>query len=272
MIYGGTPGLRFLRWQQRRKPLPLLVCQFVSAYHVDQYTLRSTGLHTHPRVAELDGLSRQSDLRLKDLEEQLDASRFDLQVECDESIKSAHERVVKVFSSVVTCAAIWDITDYEEIDPTVTRSNAQAAVARRPVHFGFRQPEFIDYAGRVPFMQNANGSDLYFYPGFLLLVSNDATLALVDPTELDVEFVTATTREEEGVPNDALVIGQTWAKENKDGSPDRRFAGNYQIPLVSYGMLKLRSNAGLNEWYLLSDVKKAEDLGEALQQYATSQV
>lgn len=34
-------------------------------------------------------------------------------------------------------------------------------------------------------------------------------------------------QEEQGVPQDSKVIGQTWAKANKDGSRDKRFANNY---------------------------------------------
>lgn len=51
---GPRLGARSLAFavQRRHQRLPLLICQLVSAHHVDQYTLRSTGLHTRPRMGE----------------------------------------------------------------------------------------------------------------------------------------------------------------------------------------------------------------------------
>jgi hypothetical protein len=55
------------------------------------------------------------------------------------------------------------------------------------------------------------------------------------------------------IPADSPVVGHTWWKANKDGSPDRRFKGNFRIPIVQYGMLTLKSPTGLNEAYLISN-------------------
>ena len=55
--------------------------------------------------------------------------------------------------------------------------------------------------------------------------------------------------EEEPVPSDTQVVGQTCAKVKKDGSPDRRFRDNYQIPVVLYGALTFSSPSGLQEEY-----------------------
>jgi hypothetical protein len=73
--------------------------------------------------------------------------------------------------------------------------------------------------------------------------------------------------EEETVPTDAELIGQTWKKANKDGSPDRRFANNYQIPIVNYGDFRLRSPSGLNEAYMISNERLARGFAEAFLNY-----
>jgi hypothetical protein len=69
------------------------------------------------------------------------------------------------------------------------------------------------------------------------------------------------------VPADAKVIDHTWAKCNKDGSPDRRFSGNYQIPVAGYGELRVTSDTGLNEMYLTSNMEKASRFAEAFSAY-----
>ncbi len=73
--------------------------------------------------------------------------------------------------------------------------------------------------------------------------------------------------ETEGVPSDAEVVGHTWAKTNKDGSPDRRFKGNYQVPICVYGQIAFRSQTGVAEEYMVSNAKTALAFVEAVQLY-----
>jgi hypothetical protein len=47
--------------------------------------------------------------------------------------------------------------------------------------------------------------------------------------------------EEEKVPSDAQIHEYTWAKVNKDGTPDKRHTGNYQIPIAEYGNIIFQS-------------------------------
>lgn len=78
--------------------------------------------------------------------------------------------------------------------------------------------------------------------------------------------------EEGPVPSDAEQVGTTWAKANKDGSPDKRFRDNYSIPLMRYATLTLRSNSGLNEEYMLSNVQSASDFEIAFARLRTEVV
>jgi hypothetical protein len=77
-------------------------------------------------------------------------------------------------------------------------------------------------------------------------------------------------QEEEQVPHDSKVIGQTWAKANKDGSRDRRFANNYQIPIVAYASLSLKSNTGLWEDFQFSNPERLAPFLRAWDSFVTS--
>ena len=78
----------------------------------------------------------------------------------------------------------------------------------------------------------------------------------------NVEFV-----EEERVPSDATTTGATWLKVNKDGSPDRRFANNRQVPICQYGTMTMTTQTGLNEEYMFSSVAKLSDFARAMASY-----
>jgi hypothetical protein len=81
--------------------------------------------------------------------------------------------------------------------------------------------------------------------------SND--FALIDLTEMRLNFSQCSFIEEDPLPADAEVIGQAWKKTNKDGSPDRRFSDNYQIPVVKYAEIEFRSKGGFTITRLMSD-------------------
>ncbi|MGB6152978.1 MAG: DUF4236 domain-containing protein, partial [Pricia sp.] len=69
------------------------------------------------------------------------------------------------------------------------------------------------------------------------------------------------------IPKDSKVIDRTWAKVNKNGTPDKRFKGNYQIPVVKYGEIQLSTDTGLNEEYEFSNYEFSEDFAKAFIDY-----
>ncbi len=77
-------------------------------------------------------------------------------------------------------------------------------------------------------------------------------------------------QEEEGVPSDSKVVAQAWAKANKNGGPDRRFANNYQIPVAAYAHLKLKSESGLWEEFHFSNVERAALFATTLGEFEKS--
>ncbi|MDT0678755.1 DUF4236 domain-containing protein, partial [Zunongwangia sp. F117] len=149
----------------------------------------------------------------------------------------------------------------------ITRSAAANSVNRRPVKFGFSNIEIIQSSFDALHLENANGGDLYLYPAFMAIVDDRKNLGLIEIEELEFYFHSQRFIEEEKVPGDASIIEYTWAKVNKNGTPDKRFKANYQIPVCKYGSIKLSSSTGLNEAYLMSSFEKAEEFANAMEAY-----
>jgi hypothetical protein len=87
--------------------------------------------------------------------------------------------------------------------------------------------------------------------------------ALIEFRQLQCELAHSNFIEEETVPSDAERVGTTWKRANKDGSQDRRFNGNYQIPILRYGALAFSSLTGLTEVYQVSSFDKATAFARA---------
>ncbi len=115
--------------------------------------------------------------------------------------------------------------------------------------------------------ENVNGDDIMIYPGVAVIPRADGAFALVDLRELETEANITAFHEMEGAASDSKVIGSTWAKTNKDGSPDRRFKENFQIPICQYGRIAFRSQSGVTEEYMFSNSDAAYAFAAAMEAY-----
>ena len=95
----------------------------------------------------------------------------------------------------------------------------------------------------------------YFLPD-RLLIDDNVKVSSLRYSEFQFIFDTVDFVEEEGSPADAEVISSTWKYVNKNGSPDKRFKDNYEIPICRYGTMLLQSNNGLNILYYFSNCTK----------------
>ncbi|MGV8880474.1 MAG: hypothetical protein ACOH2A_15760 [Sphingobacteriaceae bacterium] len=120
------------------------------------------------------------------------------------------------------------------------------------------------------YLENANGADIYIYPYFIIMYSNRINFAIIGLDEISFNQSYVRFTETGSVPKDSVIIDETWAKVNKNGTPDKRFKGNYRIPVVKYGEITLTTDLGLNEEYEFSNYEFTEDFGKAFKEYQST--
>jgi len=201
------------------------------------------------------------------LKEQIDNCYVKLDIEFEPDIKTKYEKLIKTFKTLSNSNRIWDITGAYHQDTRATRSAASTSVKKIDVKFGIKSLEDIKSQFETLWMKNANGADLFFYPSFIVMYSTQKKFALVGLNELELTHSGVRFVETGTVPQDSKVIDRTWAKVNKNGSPDKRFKDNYQIPIVKYGEINLSSGTGLNEEYQFSNYEYSEEFAKAFSDY-----
>ncbi|MFQ3576150.1 MAG: DUF4236 domain-containing protein [Cytophagales bacterium] len=204
---------------------------------------------------------------LADLKNQLENCYVNIDMQLDPKIEERFSQLLEDYKQVISSEKIWDITSSISIDQKSTRSAASASVTRKQVKFGFRNIDIVKSEYNALHFENANGGDLYIYPAFIAIVDSKKKFGLVDIRELNFDFHGQRFLEEEKVPKDSQVVGQTWAKVNKNGTPDKRFKDNYQIPICLYGEFSLTSKTGLNEAYSISSYEKAEKFARSMEEF-----
>jgi hypothetical protein len=201
-----------------------------------------------------------------ELEEQEQLSRLQTEINMPDGVAKAFHRLCDEFVNLGQAKRIWDTVGQRDTNRIAERTAAHRTVDRRQVAFRLGNCSIIETSVAVPHLQNANGGDLYLFPGFVVYFASPTNFALLEYPEVSFEIERTRFHEQEEIPSDSQVIGHTWAKVNKDGTPDRRFKDNFQIPVVQYATLTLRSSTGLNEEWLLSAVERTQAFGEAWSQ------
>lgn len=204
---------------------------------------------------------------IKQTKEQIENCFVKLDIDFDLEIKEKYNKLVETFKNLTTSQKIWDVTSAHYQDRVATRSSASTIVKKRDVKFAIKSLPDIKSDFDALYFQNANGADLYFYPSFIIMYSSKTSFAIIGLDEITLNQSYVRFTETGTVPRDSKVIDKTWAKVNKNGTPDKRFKGNYQIPVVRYGEISLRTSTGLNEEYEFSNYEFTEDFGRAFRDY-----
>lgn len=204
---------------------------------------------------------------LADLENQLKNSFVNIDVHFDKSFEEKYNSLLNSYKSLLTSEIIWDITSSVQQDMKATRSAASAVVTRTPVKFKFDNIDIIKSTYSAFHFENKNGGDLFIYPAFVIVTTDKKEFALIDIKDFQVRFSQQRFLEEEKIPSDTKVIDKTWAKVNKNGTPDKRFVGNYEIPIVKYGELEIKTDSGMNESYAISSFEKSEEFAKTFNDY-----
>lgn len=199
-----------------------------------------------------------------ELEEQERLSRLATEFDLPENLKNLFGRLCDAVAALATSQRIWDTISSVTTDPYRERTTASESIQRRTVGVWLGTCDLIQSSWNVPRLMNANGGELFLYPGFILYFVSPQAFALVDFRDVTLNYNPVSFIEEETPPTDAELIGYTWKKANKDGSPDRRFANNYQIPILKYGDIRMTSRSGLNEAYMISNERLASGFAETL--------
>jgi len=204
---------------------------------------------------------------LNDLQIQLQKCFINIDFEIDPPFENQYLALLEKYKSLMTSLRIWDITSSITVDRVTTRSAATSTVQRKIIKFGFGNIDIIKSKYDAMHFENANGGDIYIYPAFIALVDSNKKFGLIDIRDLNFSFYEQRFMEDQSLPADSSVVGNTWAKVNKNGTPDKRFKDNYSIPICQYGGMELKSTTGLNEAYLFSSYNKSNQFAEKMNEY-----
>lgn len=176
-----------------------------------------------------------------------------LEYKFEDGMDDSYQRRMQSWEDIFSSEKVWQLTQRGSAN---ARRNAGATTVvhrnllRKPTNKAFWLNTNI-----TPFVVKLQKETLVILPDKLLLISNCKVAALsLDDIHMDIDqrrFV-----EDTKVPSDAQIVGQTWKYVNQNGTPDRRFKNNRQLPICLYGEIVMTSDSGLNIQLQCSSVSK----------------
>ncbi len=214
---------------------------------------------------------KEKSIIAKETKEHYQNFKLDIDFNLDQSMLNDFLLLKKSFEKVVGIDTIWDITSAKNVDRVKERSAANTTITRTKVKFSKSSLDFINTQYDALRFRNANGGDMYLYPGFIVMIDKSSKeFALIDFRDINIEHHEQRFIENERVPVDSIIVDSTWKYVNKNGTPDKRFKNNFQIPIALYYEIMLGTSKGLFESYQFSNAELGKDLCNIFEKYINS--
>ena len=185
-----------------------------------------------------------------------------LMYELDEACLDAYQNLFAASNEIARCGAVWHITAQGDVYDPKYHAGAGQVINRHRLSIGYRNPPYIKTNLSVPVLPFRQHS-LYLLPDRILVYAPNGVGA-VDYRDLNLSAHPTRFIEDGTVPRDAKVVDHTWRYVNKNGTPDRRFNNNRQIPICQYEELEISSCRGVREILQLSRLGVSERLESAV--------
>lgn len=167
----------------------------------------------------------------------------------DDQVQAQWNARMGMLYSIASSQKLWRILSSGTIVDQKRNAGAQNAVNRVPCDFTCTLP--FPFKANIRCISLSTKKEALIFLPDMLLIKQGKTFGALTYHDLSCRLSSTAFIEEDGVPRDAVVIGQTWKYVNKSGGPDRRFKDNRQLPICKYGELIL-TGPGLNTIFMFS--------------------
>ena len=192
-------------------------------------------------------------------------SAFCVKLEYDLSSEEleAHMQRVNAWQTLFSGKKEWQILTEQFNNNRKTNAGAGRSIKRTDCKILTKTPYFINTNVKVVEILLAKKERLIILPDRLFFVRKNK-VGVVEYKDLNINASHVEFIETEPIPKDAQVIGKTYLYVNKDGTPDKRFKNNKELPVCLYGRILLRSFSGLEVELQISNVQNSEKFAELI--------
>ena len=183
-----------------------------------------------------------------------------LEYEMDSESAETYNRRTTTWMSLNQCHKMWQITQQATVSNRKVNAGAGRNISRNGLKFSNKLPYYLK-TNVTTVVIPLKKEKLILLPDKMLIIRNN-NVGVVSYENLHIDVNGTRFIESEGVPRDSQIIDYTWQYVNKNGSPDRRYNNNRQLPICLYADIRLTSSEGLNVEIQCSNVTIAEEFSK----------
>lgn len=178
----------------------------------------------------------------------------------------AYEEWYNAWRKLFACDAVFYVPETHTNSSAKKNGGAEKTVSEEKALGMPALPYFL--RTNVPVFSAAlnKKESIYIFPDKVFYLHN-SKISAYDLSEIsfEVDSVNYIT-DQDHLPADSKVVKETWLRVNADGSPDRRYKNNKKCLVCEYGRLQIRSDSGLNIYFLLSNSDNVDQFKAILPQ------
>ena len=186
--------------------------------------------------------------------------KISLDYEMDDYSLNIHMNMVNGWKTVLSSDKLWQVVQAGASIDRKKSSGASMLVNRKPFTISQNTPTYIKLDTEVIRLKLYKET-LVFLPD-KILVLNKKKIGALSYEDITIKVSPTNFIESDKVPKDAEIVGSTWEKVNKNGTPDMRYKGNRELPICKYGEISITSTNGLNILLQISNYNKALSFGD----------
>ena len=183
-------------------------------------------------------------------------SKIQLEYGNNEHMLKRMHKLDITMAELVNSIVVWQIVSRVANASVKINAGAVSSVDRKKVKFIKRKPYFLKTDGNCYSVKFQN--DTVFFLPDAILIKDRRGWGVLEYQNLNIGFENQIFIENESVPQDANVVGNTWKYVNKHGGPDRRYKNNNLLPMCEYGSIVINFGTALNVQLFVSSSKRAE--------------
>lgn len=168
----------------------------------------------------------------------------------DPSVQQFYQSLHDAADRIAACSGVWHVEAEGAVRDRRYHAGAGTLLRRKPTFIKKDAPAYLK-TNIATVALGVGRQTLHFFPD-RILVYDRGGVGAVAYSDLRLNAHAIRFIEDGTTPADATVVGQTWRFVNKNGSPDRRFNNNRQLPICLYEEVTLTSASGLNELIQIS--------------------
>ena len=171
--------------------------------------------------------------------------KVNIEYEIEEG-ENSYKEFKEVWLQINRGKKIWEIVSESKVE---TRKNAGASrnVNRIITKFEEVKLPYLNVGNEKVLKLKLRKKEIIFLKD-KILIFDKSKIASVDYNDINLQLSDQKFVERENVPKDATIVEYTWEYVNNNGTPDKRFTNNRQIPICLYGKINISDK---NETFLI---------------------